>query len=114
MNLPWLQIFTCLILAMVSMLYLIHTQPFKETLVTNLEILNEVTTLVLLYHLLCFTNFCPDVRTQVLVGYSFVFFLSANMATHVFFLLRSTFLDYKRKYNLKKQRDEIAKREEEA
>ena len=74
---------------------------YLESLVENLEIFNEVTTIILLYHLLVFTKFVSEINTQYLVGFSFAFFLSLNMATHVFFLLRSSFRDCKHKQKLR-------------
>ena len=91
---------------MVSLIFLLHFDMYLERLVEKLEIFNEVTTLVLLYHLLGFTNFVSDIETQYIIGFSFVFFLSGNMATHVYFLLRSSCRDCKTKY---KQRQRIKK-----
>jgi len=91
----WLQIDVCIVLALLKAAYLFHFKPYKESLVGNLEVFNELTTCILLYLVLCFTDFIPSVHMQVLVGYYFIFFLSGNMLTHIFFLLRSTFLDCK-------------------
>ena len=98
----WLQIEAQLILTMVSLVFLLHFDMYLESLVENLEIFNEVTTLVLLYHLLVFTKFVSEINTQYLVGFSFAFFLSLNMATHVYFLLRSSFRDCKKNQKLRK------------
>ena len=91
----WLQIDAQLILTMISLAFLLHFDMYLETLVEDLEVFNEITTLILLYHLLVFTKFVSDTNTQYLVGFSFAFFLSGNMATHVYFLLRSSFRDCK-------------------
>ena len=106
---PWLQIESQLALTIGALIFLLHYDIYLESLVWNLEIFNEFTTLVLLYHLLVFTKFVNDKQTQYFVGFSFVFFLCGNMATHVFFLLRSNFKDFKRKYKQAKLRKSFAK-----
>ena len=106
---PWLQIESQLVLTMVSLIFLLHYDMYLERLVENLEIFNEVTTLVLLYHLLGFTKFVSDKQTQYFIGFSFVFYLCGNMATHVFFLLRSSCKDFRRKYKQRKLRKSSAK-----
>ena len=58
----WLQIEFQLILTMISLLFLLHFNMYLESLVEHLEIFNEVTTMILLYHLLGFTEFIGDVH----------------------------------------------------
>jgi len=92
------QILTCLF----STIFLLTFTPFEETLIQNLEVFNEITGLVLLYHVLYFTPILPSVEMQANIGYSFIFCMGANMATHLFFLLRASFRDCNRKYKVKK------------
>ena len=68
----------------------------------RLEIFNEITTVLLLYSVTCFTEFVPDVHTQVLVGYVFLCLMIGNMLVHLFFLLRSSVRDCMRKYKERK------------
>jgi hypothetical protein len=68
----------------------------------SLEVFNEVTGLVLLYHVLYFTPILPSVEMQANIGYSFIVCMGANMVTHLYFLLRATFRDCNRKYKAKK------------
>ena len=98
----WLQIQLQLVLTIFSLIFLLHFDMFLESLVENLEIFNEITTLILLYHLLGFTKFIGDVHAQHRIGYSFILFLSANLVTHIFFLLRSSFRDCKRNWQVRK------------
>jgi len=51
---------------------------------------------------LYFTPILPSVVMQAKIGYSFIICMGANMATHLFFLLRATFRDCNRKYKAKK------------
>jgi len=75
----------------------------------TLEVFNEVTGLVLLYHVLYFTPILPDVRMQANIGYSFIVCMGANMATHLYFLLRSSFRDCNRKYKARKAKKKAGK-----
>lgn len=92
------QILTCLF----STIFLLTFRPFEEPLMQSLEVFNEITGLVLLYHVLYFTPILPSVVMQAKIGYSFIICMGANMATHLFFLLRATFRDCNRKYKAKK------------
>ena len=91
-----------MILSLTSACFLINFSPFEESLPLQLEIFNEITTVVLLYLVACFTEFVPDVHTHVLIGYAFLFFMIGNMAVHLFFLVRSSIKDCMRNYRRKK------------
>ena len=81
--------------------------PFEESLVGKLEIFNEYTAMILLYHVFLFTGLVPSLTFQIAVGWSFVFFMCGNMSLHLYFLLKATVLDYKRKWTefQKKRKD---------
>lgn len=86
----WFQIATQLVLSMGSACFLLNFTPFEDALPLDLEIFNEVTTIMLLYHVTCFTEFIPSALTHVLIGYSFLALMLGNMAVHLFFLSRSS------------------------
>ena len=98
----WLQISLQMILSLASACFLINFSPFEESLPLQLEIFNEITTVLLLYLVACFTEFVHDVHTHVLIGYAFLFFMIGNMGVHLFFLLRSSIKDCMRNYRKKK------------
>ena len=50
------------ILTMFSLIFLLRFDMYLDSLVENLEIFNEITTMILLYHLLGFTKFIGDVH----------------------------------------------------
>ena len=97
----WFQIATQMVLSLVSACFLINYSPFEESLPLQLEIVNEITSLLLLYCVACFTDFIPSVHTHVLVGYAFLFVMIGNMGVHLFFLLRSSIQDCMKKYKRK-------------
>ena len=73
-----------------SACFLLNFTPFEDPLPLDLEIFNEVTTIMLLYHVTCFTEFIPSALTHALIGYSFLALMLGNMAVHLFFLSRSS------------------------
>ena len=86
----WIQIHSTLILTMVQIIYLQLYMPFEETLVGRLDLFNEYTAMILLYHVFLFTSLVPHLTFQMIVGWSFVAFMCGNMTVHVFFLLKTT------------------------
>jgi len=73
-----------------------------DSLVLNrMEILGELTNLMLMYHLLCFTDFVLDPELRYSIGYSFVFVMLLYIAINLFLMLRGTLT--KAKANLAKK-----------
>ena len=51
------------------------------------EVLNEVTTVIVLYHVICFNdNWVSGQVERTLLGYSFLFFLGLNCTLHFYWL----------------------------
>lgn len=51
-------------------------QPFTTSMMNRLEMVTECGTIVVLYHLFCFTDFVPDPLVRHNIGYSCVLFVS--------------------------------------
>jgi len=75
---------------MVNICYLIAYQPFEEAKIVRLEVMNEATNFILLYHVMCFSKFVPDAETRYLLGWSFIGFMAANMLVHFTLLVIET------------------------
>jgi hypothetical protein len=56
-----------------------YIRPFEMRSENNLELFNEFTTLVVNYHLMCFTSFVPDPDTRELIGTSLVYCTGGNL-----------------------------------
>ena len=78
--------------------YLVSYEPFKEPLMLKLEMFNEITTLVLLYNLMCFSaaNIALT-ESESTLDISFMVLLCGNLCVHLFFLFRDTCVASKRK-----------------
>ena len=56
----WLQIFMTIYLTQFAAIYLVHYKPFEDPLVQRLEVFNEITTILLLHVIYCFTPLLPE------------------------------------------------------
>ena len=78
--------------------YLANYAPFEEPLMQKLEILNELTTLALLYNLMCFSaGNNGSVDSESTFDISFLSFFCGNLCVHLYFLLRNTYMAIKLK-----------------
>ena len=57
--------------------------------------MNEVTNLVLLYHVMSFTDFVGEPGFRHGLGWSFILFLTANLLVHLVLLIRETYFSFK-------------------
>ena len=94
-------VFACTV---IQLIYLGWFRPFEDQRLVNLEIMNECTSLILLYHLMLFTDFVPEAETRYLIGWSFIFFVVANMAVHFTILIKDMIADVKENECCKKKR----------
>ena len=83
------------------LIYLVYFRPLESKFLNIMEAFNEVTCILLMYHLQLFTDFVPLAETRSDLGISFITFISLNVAVHVFFLLRQNYHDIKRKIQIK-------------
>ena len=65
-----------------------------EDLFTNrMEIFGEILNLLLMYHVLLFTDFVGDVDMRYNIGYSFILYIAIFICIHLYFMLRGTYKD---------------------
>ena len=55
-----------------------------------MEIFNEVTNLILVYHMLTFTDWVGDPETRYTIGYSVMGAVFSNVCAHFYFLIKDT------------------------
>jgi hypothetical protein len=60
-----------------------YIKPFKVRSENHMELFNEFSTLIVNYHLMCFTSFVPDPDTRELIGNSLVYCTGANLFINV-------------------------------
>lgn len=55
----------------------------------GMDTFNEVKLILIMYHMMLFTNFVPDIETQYLIGFSCSGFLIIGTAVNMFMLFAS-------------------------
>jgi hypothetical protein len=90
-----IQLPVILYLTILGVVYLRTYSPFEDKLNENLDILNEVTTVVLIDICYLFTDVWPDPKGQYNIGYAFIITMTCCIFTHLFFLMKSVFGDLK-------------------
>ena len=78
-------------------IYLMYWWPFHTPLFTKIEVFNEVTTLLLLYHLFMFTDWLPKAKLRYLMGWSFIAITVVNLMFHLSSMLINTVGNLKKK-----------------
>lgn len=97
----WLQLAIQFFCSVWMMIYLLTFWPFKDKIFTKVEVMNEVTSLLLLYHMLTFTDWVPRAETRYVMGWSFIGITSGNLAIHMLLLIRNSINDIKSKCEIK-------------
>ena len=85
-----------------------------EDIFTNrMEIFGEIINLLLMYHVLLFTDFILDPVMRYTIGYFFIGFIGVFISVHMYFLARTTYMQLKHKWRLRRKRkqDEAAQKE---
>jgi len=98
-------------------IYLMLYKPFSSQLLQGLEMFNEITSFVLTYISMCLTGeFVAEPEARDNIGYSFNAVMGVNITVHIYFMIRSSYRDCKKKFTAKKiqaEREAQKKRSEE-
>lgn len=80
------------------MWYLITYEPFEEPLMQKLELLNEITNILLMYTISCFSPAnVAGVANILPIDITFLTLLGGNICVHLYFLLKDTYISVKEK-----------------
>ena len=71
-------------------IYLGQWWPFDSAFSTKMEMFNEVTNIILVYHMMTFTDWVADPETRYAMGFSACLCVCMNMTIHFYFLMLST------------------------
>lgn len=102
-NFVWLQLALQFACTIASMIYLLQLWPHESPTATRTEVFNEVINLILMYHLLCFTDFVPGPEVRYSIGYTYILFVVISMTIHISMLFFNAFLGIKAWFMLKKR-----------
>lgn len=78
-----------------------YTRPFLYVSEVYIELINEFATLVLNYHLLCFTDWVDDVDTREIMGKSLVYTTLINLGINFTLIASKSLLLFCRKARLR-------------
>ena len=77
------QFLTFIMTAIAQIILIGYVKPYKERSDNTQEILNEVISVVIMYHIFCFTDWLPDAHVKYNLGYSCLAFNFFNIATNL-------------------------------
>ena len=72
----------------VMVIYLLWYWPFEQRFNTAIEFFNEVTTVLMLYVAIAFTDYVPDAEVRYGAGWPFIGVQLINCGIHIFFLVK--------------------------
>lgn len=86
-------------------IYLMLYKPFASQLLQGLEMFNEITSFVLTYISMCLTGeYVANPEARDNIGYGFNAVMGVNIIVHIYFMIRSSVRDCKKKFTEKKVR----------
>ena len=92
----WLQLAVTFTFVQIMWNYLIYFYPMESLFANRIEIFGELINLVLMYHMLLFTDFVQDVNVRYWIGYLFIGFMLVFISVHLYFMLVETVQNAKR------------------
>jgi len=90
----------------VALFYNGYAKPFERHSQYVIETINEVTVIMIIYHVFCFTEFVPDPKTRHTVGWSLIVTITCNLLINVFLIIKELVSDILQKcklYQIKKR-----------
>ena len=83
-------LFILMTMTMIELMYLVVFVPFETQLLQNLEVFNEMTSMILLYTALAFTDFIQGETLENQLGWVFNCAMAINICVHLYFMIRNT------------------------
>ena len=78
-------------------IYLMLYKPMQSPFTNRMEVFNECTCIVLMYHIMCFSDFVPEASTRSGLGIGFITIIFSNVAVHLFFMIKDNYERVKQK-----------------
>ena len=85
----WLQLAVTFLFIQVAWNYLVYFYPMEDVLSNRLEIFAELTNLMLMYHVMLFTDFVLEPELRYKIGWSFIFCTGIFISTHMFLMIKN-------------------------
>ena len=65
-----------------------------------MERFNEAKLVIIMYHIICFTDYVPDAETKFYIGYSCILFVIGGLLVNSYSLITSPFIVLRKKLRL--------------
>lgn len=78
-----------------NILYLIYLLNFRPLESVSMEVFNEVTTLILSYFMLIYTDFVPNANIKNLFSFVFIIVFCLNILTNILLILKEILRKFK-------------------
>jgi hypothetical protein len=77
---------------------MVYTKPFTNRILNFLEYLNEITILILTYHLIVFTDFVDDPNLRYSIGWSALILTAINILTNMLVMITYSAISVKQNF----------------
>ena len=95
------QFFFFVLCTIAQVIFLGLVKPYKVFQMNNNEMLNEVLTMMIMYHIFCFTDWIQDERLRFNLGYSCLMFNIFHLGLNMYHIMKSTVKDMFMKMRIK-------------
>ena len=85
-----------------SVIYLVIVLPLDSNMMNGLEIMNEILSFIILYHLIIFTDWVPHPEIRYKFGYMLIAFTTLCISVHI--ILMASALVHELKRSIKKRK----------
>ena len=83
----WAQLAIMMMISVFMIQYLMLYKPLSSLFLNRMEVLNECVIIILLYGLMCFTDFVPDEKIRSNIGLIYIGVNGLHMLVHLVFML---------------------------
>ena len=80
-------------LSITQVIFIGTVAPYKDRHTNNLEMVNEILTMEIMYHIFCFTDFVGDEQTRYYIGYSCLAANIGHLSYNMYHILRTQLKD---------------------
>ena len=83
----WAQLTLQLAVSSVVIIYLVKFKPLESTFQSRMELMNEITLILLVYCMILFTDYVAEAATRYQAGFAFLAIAGSNITVHLTFLV---------------------------
>ena len=87
-NYPGIQVQLTMLINTFLLIWSATARSYKNPFNNKLELNTEMFLSIITFHLICFTDFIPDILYRKEMGYSFIFWVSCLVLINMYFVLK--------------------------